>query len=212
MSLIIINPEVKNLDNFFQSKYNSFEELQRDLISAASIFKLKRRNHFLFKYFNKKQSHFEKRFERMFFIQLISFKNIDNLTIQDKQFIESFYLKYFSYHNFRKTIQKDKRIALIAFVLSILIESEKIFYDFVNSLYDCIYAKDFIQILHINMSEYSIQQYNFYDKKLIINFIDLLKFKLEPEVFTLFIENDIFINTLLRPYEAYLIKLELKNF
>lgn len=207
-----INSEVKNLDNFFKSTYNSFEDLQIDLLAAASIFKLKRRNHFLFKYFNKKQSHFEKRFERMFFLQLISFKNIDNLTIQDKQFIESFYLKYFSYHNFRKTIQKDKRIAPIAFVLSILIDSEKIFYDFVNSLYDCIYSKDFIHLLHININDHSMQQYNFYDKKLIINFIDLLKLKLEPELFTLFIENDIFINTFIRPYESYLLKTELNNF
>lgn len=212
MSLIIINPEVKNLDNFFQSKYNSFEELQRDLISAASIFKLKRRNHFLFKYFNKKQSHFEKIFERIFFNQLISFKNIDKLTTPDKQFIELFYFQYFSYHNFRKTIQKDKRIVHIAFILSILIESEKIFHDFVNSLYNCIYSEEFIQLLHINIRDYSIQQYNFYDKKLIINFIDLLKFKLEPETFTVFSENDIFINTLIRPYEAYLLKTELNNF
>ncbi len=212
MSLIIINPEVKNLDNFFQSKYNSFEELQRDLISAASIFKLKRRNHFLFKYFNKKQSHFEKKFERIFFHQLISFQNIDKLTNTDKQFIELFYFQYFSYHNFRKTIQKDKRIAPIALVLSILICSEKIFYDFVNSLYDCIYSKYFIQFLYINMREHSIQQYNFYDKKLIINFIDLLKLKLEQETFTVFSEDDIFINTLIRPYEAYLLKQKMENF
>lgn len=210
MSLIIINPEVKNLDNFFQSKYNSFEELRRDLISAASIFKLKRRNHFLFKYFNKQQSHFEKRFERMFFHQLISFKNIDKLTIKDKQFIELFYFKYFAFQNFRKTIKKDQRIIPIAFLLSTLIDSEIIFYDFFYGLSDSNYQHF---VFHLNMSilDYNINKYDFTNKNLLINFIDTLKQKLEPNLFERLIESENFKQIFIA-YEACLLKEKIENF
>ncbi len=208
--MLLINPSEKNIHNFFQLEYNSFEELQKDLILAVSIFKIKRRDIRLLKFFNTKQKGIEKEFEKIFFHHLLSFKQIDKISIENKKFIESFYLKYFSYNNFRKIIHKDFRIIPLAIFLSILIDSEIIFYDFLNFI--DFKKRETLHFMIIQIIDYSLEKYNFYDKKLIVDFLDLLKLNLDPKVFNDFINKQIIVNTFLLPYNAYLLKNELINF
>lgn len=64
----------------------------------------------------------------------------------------------------------------------------------------------------VQIIDYSLEKYNFYDKKLIVDFLDLLKLNLAPKVFNDFINEQIIVNTFLLPYNAYLLKNELINF
>lgn len=183
---------------------NSIESLKEFLISKSPS--LKNRSYFLFTFFNKKQTAFEVEYEKLFFSCLI---NHYHLHESQKYSIESFYLKHFSYKNFRKLIKKDVRTKYLILMTSIMINSEIIFDEIISTInHDNVENFMYIFTKLFMFDAYTI---NFENKKLAEHFLKHI-ISLSPESIHKLSSSESIKQLVLIPIEKMKINNQLENF
>lgn len=167
---------------------------------------MKNRGYFLFKFFNKKQTPFEVEYEKLFFSCLINHYYLDE---SQKYTIESFYLKHFSYKNFRKLIKKDVRTKYLILMTSIMINSEIIFYEIISTInHDNV--EHFMYIFN-KLFMFDAHTINFENKKLAEHFLKHI-ISLSPESIHTLSSSESIKQLVLIPIEKMKINDQLENF
>lgn len=201
----------RHLYQYIKKNHNTFDEIILDFTSVVKKIKLKRRNNYLLKFLNMQQSDREIELEILFFKSLISFKNIHTLNIENKKFIESFYLQYFSSNNFIKKIEKNMNTIVMTILVSIIIDSEIIFNDCIKYVKNLNIYGSFINMVYNNLFFNSLTNDNFYNKKLLVDFLECIQLK-SSKSFELLSNNKLIYLNLIIPHESSLLKQKMENF
>lgn len=199
-----------NLHYIWKKKFNPedspFHILQKKLLKKSFFFI--NRNFPLFKIFNKKQSKKEINFEHQFFFL---FAHNKFTTIQHKDFIEKFFLKYFSEQNFLTPLNKEYSIYAYTLLTAIKINSDLLFYETFNKVKN---DEQFLSFfIYVFCKEKFLEKLSF-DNKLFFTFLNdfekstLLQCKIEIFIHFDFKRLDDFNNLLLKEE----IKHNLSNF